>query len=170
MNLNSLITKLNEDDNYVNLLSRSEKKTKKSYLENIVKMTYKLYFKNNEKYKKLLNLLCDVDFENDYNYWTWIEYALLLKIYDNEIKGNDNSIYIEKINYAINSGSELEIHVKKNIIERINLSSFEYSSNKIKDIDTLIENLIRLLKIRFFSLNEKSKVDLIISSIRLNTL
>ncbi|EST59259.1 hypothetical protein K151_730 [Proteus hauseri ZMd44] len=170
MNLNSLITKLNEDDNYVNLLSRSEKKTKKSYLENIVKMTYKLYFKNNEKYKKLLNLLCDVDFENDYNYWTWIEYALLLKIYDNEIKGNDNSIYIEKINYAINSGSELEIHVKKNIIERINLSSFEYSSNKIKDIDTSIENLIRLLKIRFFSLNEKSKVDLIISSIRLNTL
>lgn len=170
MNLNSLITKLNEDDNYVNLLSRSEKKTKKSYLENIVKMTYKLYFKNNEKYKKLLNLLCDVDFENDYNYWTWIEYALLLKIYDNEIKGNDNSIYIEKINYAINSGSELEIHVKKNIIERINLSSFEYSSNKIKDIDTSIENLMRLLKIRFFSLNEKSKVDLIISSIRLNTL
>lgn len=133
-------------------------------------MTYKLYFKNNEKYKKLLNLLCDVDFENDYNYWTWIEYALLLKIYDNEIKGNDNSIYIEKINYAINSGSELEIHVKKNIIERINLSSFEYSSNKIKDIDISIENLIRLLKIRFFSLNEKSKVDLIISSIRLNTL
>lgn len=170
MNLNSLITKLNEDDNYVNLLSRSEKKTKKSYLENIVKMTYKLYFKNNEKYKKLLNLLCDVDFENDYNYWTWIEYALLLKIYDNEIKGNDNSIYIEKINYAINSGSELEIHVKKNIIERINLSSFEYSSNKIKDIDTSIENLMRLLKIRFFSLNEKSKVELIISSIRLNTL
>ncbi|VTP83750.1 Uncharacterised protein [Proteus vulgaris] len=37
MNLNSLIKKLNEDDNYVNLLSRSEKKTKKSYLENIVK-------------------------------------------------------------------------------------------------------------------------------------
>lgn len=29
MNLNSLITKLNEDDNYVNLLSRSEKKQRK---------------------------------------------------------------------------------------------------------------------------------------------
>lgn len=170
MNLNSLIKKLNEDDIYVNLLSRNERKTKKSYLENIVKMTYKLYFKDNEKYKNLLNLLCDVDFENDYNYWTWIEYALLLKIYDNEIKGNDNNIYIEKINYAINSGSELEVHVKKNVIERINLSSFEYNSNKIKDIDISIENLMRLLKIRFFSLNEKSKVDLIISSIRLNTL
>ncbi|AYY79723.1 hypothetical protein I6L78_04375 [Proteus vulgaris] len=170
MNLNSLIKKLNEDDNYVNLLSRSEKKTKKSYLENIVKITYKLYFKENEKYKNLLNLLCDVDFENDYNYWTWIEYALLLKIYDNEIKGNDNSIYIEKINYAINSGSELEVYVKKNVIERIKLNSFEYNSNKIKDIDTSIENLMRLLKIRFFSLNESSKVDLIISSIKLNML
>lgn len=170
MNLNSLIKKLNEDDNYVNLLSRSEKKTKKSYLENIVKITYKLYFKENEKYKNLLNLLCDVDFENDYNYWTWIEYALLLKIYDNEIKGNDNSIYIEKINYAINSGSELEVYVKKNVIERIKLNSFECNSNKIKDIDTSIENLMRLLKIRFFSLNESSKVDLIISSIKLNML
>lgn len=170
MNLNSLIKKLNEDDSYVNLLSQSEKKTKKSYLENIVKMTYKLYFKDNKKYKDLLNLLCDVDFENDYNYWTWIEYALLLKIYDNEIKGNDNNIYIEKINSAINSGSELEVHVKKNVIERIKLNSFEYNSNKIKDIDISIENLMRLLKIRFFSLNEKSKVDLIISSIRLNTL
>ncbi|MCH4257319.1 MAG: hypothetical protein LKF77_18045 [Proteus vulgaris] len=170
MNLNSLIKKLNEDDNYVNLLSRSEKKTKKSYLENIVKITYKLYFKENEKYKNLLNLLCDVDFENDYNYWTWIEYALLLKIYDNEIKGNDNSIYIEKINYAINSGSELEVYVKKNVIERIKLNSLEYNSNKIKDIDTSIENLMRLLKIRFFSLNESSKVDLIISSIKLNML
>lgn len=146
------------------------KKTKKSYLENIVKITYKLYFKENEKYKNLLNLLCDVDFENDYNYWTWIEYALLLKIYDNEIKGNDNSIYIEKINYAINSGSELEVYVKKNVIERIKLNSFEYNSNKIKDIDTSIENLMRLLKIRFFSLNESSKVDLIISSIKLNML
>lgn len=170
MNLNSLIKKLNEDDSYVNLLSQSEKKTKKGYLENIVKMTYKLYFKDNKKYKYLLNLLCDVDFENDYDYWTWIEYALLLKIYDNEIKGNDNSLYIEKINSAINSGSELEVHVKKNVIERINLSSFEYSPNKIKDIDISIENLMRLLKIRFFSLNEKSKVDLIISSIRLNIL
>lgn len=147
-----------------------KKKTKKSYLENIVKITYKLYFKENEKYKNLLNLLCDVDFENDYNYWTWIEYALLLKIYDNEIKGNDNSIYIEKINYAINSGSELEVYVKKNVIERIKLNSFEYNSNKIKDIDTSIENLMRLLKIRFFSLNESSKVDLIISSIKLNML
>lgn len=29
MNLNSLIKKLNEDDNYVNLLSRSEKKQRK---------------------------------------------------------------------------------------------------------------------------------------------
>ncbi|UDN35179.1 DUF6707 family protein [Proteus sp. NMG38-2] len=168
MNLNSLIKKLNEDDNYINLLSQNERKTKKSYLENIVKMAYNLYFKDNEKYKNLLNLLCEVDFENNYNYWTWIEYALLLKIYDNEMKGNINSIYIEKINHAINSGSELEVSVRKNVIERIKLSSFEDISNKIKDIS--IENLMRLLKIRFFSLNERSKVDLIISSIRLNML
>lgn len=170
MNLNSLIKKLNEDNNYVKLLSQSEKKTKKSYLENIVKMTYKLYFKDNEKYKNLLNLLCDVDFENDYNYWTWIEYALLLNIYDNEIKGDDNSIYIEKINYAINSGSELEVHVRQNVIERIKSSSFEYNRNKIEDIDISIENLMRLLKIRFFSLNERSKIDLVISSIKVNML
>lgn len=170
MNLNSLIKKLNEDNNYVKLLSQSEKKTKKSYLENIVKMTYKLYFKDNEKYKNLLNLLCDVDFENDYNYWTWIEYALLLKIYDNEIKGDENSIYIEKINYAINSGSELEVHVRQNVIERIKSSSFEYNQNKIEDIDISIENLMRLLKIRFFSLNERSKIDLVISSIKVNML
>ncbi|NBM55419.1 hypothetical protein GWI68_11650 [Proteus sp. G2669] len=170
MNLNSLIKKLNEDDNYINLLSQNERKTKKSYLENIVKMAYNLYFKDNEKYKNLLNLLCEVDFENNYNYWTWIEYALLLKIYDNEMKGNINSIYIEKINHAINSGSELEVSVRKNVIERIKLSSFEDISNKIKDIDISIENLMRLLKIRFFSLNERSKVDLIISSIRLNML
>ncbi|WP_099074715.1 DUF6707 family protein [Proteus alimentorum] len=170
MNLNSLIKKLNEDNNYVKLLSQSEKKTKKSYLENIVKMTYKLYFKDNEKYKNLLNLLCDVDFENDYNYWTWIEYALLLKIYDSEIKGDDNSIYIEKINYAINSGSELEVHVRQNVIERIKSSSFEYNQNKIEDIDISIENLMRLLKIRFFSLNERSKIDLVISSIKVNML
>lgn len=168
MNLNSLIKKLNEDDNYIKLLSQNERKTKKSYLENIVKMAYNLYFKDNEKYKNLLNLLCEVDFENNYNYWTWIEYALLLKIYDNEMKGNINSIYIEKINHAINSGSELEVSVRKNVIERIKLSSFEDISNKIKDIS--IENLMRLLKIRFFSLNERSKVDLIISSIRLNML
>lgn len=170
MNLNSLTKKLNEDNNYVKLLSQSEKKTKKSYLENIVKMTYKLYFKDNEKYKNLLSLLCDVDFENDYNYWTWIEYALLLKIYDNEIKGDDNSIYIEKINYAINSGSELEVHVRQNVIERIKSSSFEYNQNKIEDIDISIENLMRLLKIRFFSLNERSKIDLVISSIKVNML
>ncbi len=170
MNLNSLIKKLNEDNNYVKLLSQSEKKAKKSYLENIVKMTYKLYFKDNEKYKNLLKLLCDVDFENDYNYWTWIEYALLLKIYDNEIKGDDNSIYIEKINYAINSGSELEVHVRQNVIERIKSSSFEYNQNKIEDIDISIENLMRLLKIRFFSLNERSKIDLVISSIKVNML
>ena len=170
MNLNSLIKKLNEDNNYVKLLSQSEKKTQKSYLENIVKMTYKLYFKDNEKYKNLLSLLCDVDFENDYNYWTWIEYALLLKIYDNEIKGDDNSIYIEKINYAINSGSELEVHVRQNVIERIKSSSFEYNQNKIEDIDISIENLMRLLKIRFFSLNERSKIDLVISSIKVNIL
>lgn len=170
MNLNSLIKKLNEDDNYINLLSQNERKTKKSYLENIVKMAYNLYFKDNEKYKNLLSLLCEVDFENNYNYWTWIEYALLLKIYDNEMKGNINRIYIEKINHAINSGSELEVSVRKNVIERIKLSSFEDISNKIKDIDISIENLMRLLKIRFFSLNERSKVDLIISSIRLNML
>lgn len=170
MNSNSLIKKLNEDNNYVKLLSQSEKKTKKSYLENIVKMTYKLYFKDNEKYKNLLSLLCDVDFENDYNYWTWIEYALLLKIYDNEIKGDDNSIYIEKINYAINSGSELEVHVRQNVIERIKSSSFEYNQNKIEDINISIENLMRLLKIRFFSLNERSKIDLVISSIKVNML
>lgn len=39
MNLNSLIKKLNEDDNYVNLLSRSEKKNKEKL--------FRKYCKNN---------------------------------------------------------------------------------------------------------------------------
>lgn len=168
MNLNVFFKKINE--NYSEIASVSDKKTKKSYLESIVTKTYELYFKNNEKYKNLLSLLCEIDYNHNYDYWTWIEYALFLMVYDNDVKGKDNGFYIDKINSAINSGSELEVFVKKNVISRISLDSFFNDHSNDGNIDASIENIMRLLKIRFFSQSteEKIKVDKIIDSLKLN--
>ncbi|HBC7140695.1 TPA: hypothetical protein KEY06_003523, partial [Proteus mirabilis] len=89
---------------------------------------------------------------------------------DNDVKGKDNGFYIDKINSAINSGSELEVFVKKNVISRISLGSFFNDHSNDGNIDASIENIMRLLKIRFFSQSteEKIKVDKIIDSLKLN--
>ena len=66
---------------YFEKIPLKNKKTKKSFLESAVFLSYILYLIQDKNYLIIVTELSEVEFFSDYDYWTWIEYAICLLAY-----------------------------------------------------------------------------------------
>ncbi|ALX94580.1 hypothetical protein AV650_13885 [Serratia fonticola] len=155
MNIKEAINLINENDEgvafYLGKIPAKNKKTNKAYLESLVKLAYLLSI-SGENCHSLVDVLYEVSFENDYDYWTWIEYVIALKGVVSKRKGDEDTHKqsIKLIMQAVNSGNELQIQVKNNVHKRF-LKGEKLYSDKVayylEQGDIISENNARLLYI-----------------------
>lgn len=117
------IEQQNELKSYIKQIPAKYKKTQKAYLAALVKLSYLLYITQTDQcevVKLLVNELSQIPFEENYDYWTWVEHALILQariaredgqqdIHDQAMKSLDN---------ALNTGEEAVVKVKHNVQAR----------------------------------------------------
>ncbi|WP_317984038.1 DUF6707 family protein [Affinibrenneria salicis] len=92
------------------------------FTESLTRLAYGLYVFGNEALcAELIDRLTQVRFAGDYNYWSWIEYALALKASMAHAAGDTDQAAqaIDRITAPLDIGSELEITVKKRVFARM---------------------------------------------------
>lgn len=123
MNIKSKIEKISPPLNeFVVKIPKKNKKTTIILLESLTRLAYSLYvLKKNSLTDELLDILTEVPFNNDFDSWTWIEYALSLKSKMAREKENltASSEATRKIIMAIEIGNELEISIKRRVFQRM---------------------------------------------------
>ncbi|WP_338522071.1 DUF6707 family protein [Pseudomonas batumici] len=137
-------------------------KSSKLRLEAFSKLAYVLYItKEKELAKFIVSRLAEVPFENNYDYWEWVESALVLKgLLAKE--SNETSAYDSaqaSILEALNSGNELQLKVKLSVHKRflegetLDDEKIRFYANKgdaIAECNERIILLMTLLKLKFF--------------------
>lgn len=112
-----------ELQSYIEQIPAKYKKTQKAYLTALVKLSYLLYItqsKQNSDIKKLLDELSQIPFAENYDYWTWVEYALILQARIAREEGQSD-VYgqaMKRINDALQTGEEAVVKVKHNVQDR----------------------------------------------------
>ncbi|MDX5631080.1 MULTISPECIES: DUF6707 family protein [unclassified Brenneria] len=123
MNIQDQIDKISSSLNdHVQKIPKKNKKTKIIFLESLTRLAYSLYIlKNNPLTNELLDILTKIPFNDDFDYWTWIEYALSLKsrMAREKEELTESSEAIRKIIMATETGSELEISIKRRVFQRM---------------------------------------------------
>lgn len=137
-------------------------KSDKAIIENLTKLAY-FFFSNNQESEAMVicNELAKIDFNNDYDYWTWIEYSLCLRA-ELSLKTNDNEKRKESIALikdALMSGDGLAKKIKIQVHERfmngegINLDEIQNDNKTIpvaEEFETRMIYLMKLLKVKAF--------------------
>ncbi|MEE3664876.1 DUF6707 family protein [Brenneria sp. g21c3] len=123
MNIQDQIDKISPSLNdHVQKIPKKNKKTEIIFLESLTRLAYSLYIlKNNPLTNELLDILTKIPFNDDFDYWTWIEYALSLKsrMAREKEELTESSEAIRKIIMATETGSELEISIKRRVFQRM---------------------------------------------------
>lgn len=123
MNIQDQIDKISSSLNdHVQKIPKKNKKTEIIFLESLTRLAYSLYIlKNNPLTNELLDILTKIPFNDDFDYWTWIEYALSLKsrMAREKEELTESSEAIRKIIMATETGSELEISIKRRVFQRM---------------------------------------------------
>lgn len=119
--LNTRIEKLQNNSQlteYFEKIAVKNRRAKKGFLESAVILSYILYIINDDNYLSIIKELSNIDFFDDYNYWTWIEGAICLLAHDN-YQNNQHDKFSQlkaKLDDTLNQGKdELMISVKKNV-------------------------------------------------------
>lgn len=154
---------------YFEKIPLKNKKTKKSFLESAVLLSYILYLIQDKNYLIIVTELSEVEFFSDYDYWTWIEYAICLLAYQykEENKLEKFNQLKTKLDNTLNQGkNELVITVKKNIHQRflsgemLDKSAINEAINE-KDSSVEIHQrlvfMMRLIKLKVYA--EQSRID-----------
>ena len=108
---------------YIKQIPAKYKKTQKSYLTALVKLSYLLYLTQNDQkpqVKVLLHELSQIPFAENYDYWTWVEHALILQARIAREEGQSD-VYdqaMKCIEEALNTGEEDVVKVKHNVQNR----------------------------------------------------
>lgn len=160
-------------------------KTQKSRIESLTRLAYLLYVINeNDLAEQLTAPLSKIPFENNYDYWVWIEASLVLNGTLARARG-DEPVYADalaRVLAALNTGNELQVTVKRNTHERF-VRGETLSLDKIQDAENegdfategnqRVTYLMSLLKIQFFDKpehypHEKIKADIEENVARIN--
>lgn len=112
-----------ELQSYIEQIPAKYKKTQKAYLAALVKLSYLLYItqsNQNSDIKKLLDELSQIPFAENYDYWTWVEHALILQARIAREEGQqevyDQAMHL--IEEALYTGEEAVVKVKHNVQDR----------------------------------------------------
>lgn len=137
-------------------ISYKKKRNDKDVIESLTKIAYIFYVLDDIRNAELVsNKLASIPFENDYDYWTWIEYAISLRAelaqLDGDSKKFNNSI--AKINDALDTGEGLHKKIRNNVYNRfmtgdgIELDESVLSGKNENLIDIFDFRLIFLMKL-----------------------
>lgn len=117
------IEKQAELQSYIEQIPAKYKKTQKAYLTALVKLSYLLYINQSEQkpqIKSLLDELSRIPFEENYDYWTWVEHALILQARIAREEGQqevyDQAMHL--IEEALHTGEEAVVKIKRNVQDR----------------------------------------------------
>ncbi len=103
---------------YLKKIPHKNKRTEKAQVESLTKLAYVFFLKDEgELCEKIIDLLSCVPFENDYDYWTWLEFSLSLRAYLNH-SGEKGIESLDKINSALNYGDGLPKKIRLNVHAR----------------------------------------------------
>lgn len=148
---------------YIEQIPAKYKKTQKAYLAALVKLSYLLYITQSDQkpqIKELLEELSQIPFEENYDYWTWVEHALVLqaRIAREE---EHQAVYdqsMQLIEDALNTGEEAVVKVKHNVQARFvkgETLSTQTIDAAIKKNDTSMECEQRILYVmKLFKIKE----------------
>ncbi|EOC0062343.1 DUF6707 family protein [Cronobacter turicensis] len=166
MSLKNILSELSEESvaikNAISLLPSKIIKTDKAIVETLTKLAY--FFFIDEKEQEAMAVcdqLANIKFNNDYDYWTWVEYALCLRIELSSRLGDPEKkeISINIIKQALDSGEGLVKKIRNQVHERfMNGEEFGIDEVEIKDSDAEFEArmiyLMKLLKAKAFGGSE----------------
>lgn len=147
---------------HIDTLPAKHKKTAKAVLEATVKLAYVLYALDEKQQASIIaDSVAKIPFANSYDYWTWIEAALVLQGTLAVEQGEDESYQsaLASATAALTSGTELQINVKANVHRRflegqtLN-AQFDQEDDVVYEFDMRIVYLMALLKIDFFGGSE----------------
>lgn len=148
---------------YIEKLPARQKKTAKSFLESVVKLAYVLFATGDvERAGQVANAVSEIPFSNSYDYWTWIEAALVLKG-KLALEAGSTNVYEaarQSAAAALESGTELQITVKANVQKRFMEgqtldNGFDQEEDVVDEFDMRIVYIMALMKIAFFGGSEK---------------
>ncbi|WP_243757217.1 DUF6707 family protein [Cronobacter turicensis] len=156
--LSELSDKNLEIKNAISLLPSKNINTDKSIVETLTKLAY--YFFVGEKEQEAM-VICDelanIKFNNDYDCWTWVEYALCLRIELSLrlINPEKKEMSITIIQEALDSGEGLVKKIRNQVHERfMNGEKFSIDEVESKNYNAEFEArmiyLMRLLKAKAF--------------------
>lgn len=144
---------------WVNLIPKINLITDKKIVESLTKLAFILYIEDKVlEAKAITDKLSNIPFFNDYDYWTWIEFAISLKALIAKNEGQ-NQIFdesLEKINSALNHGEGLVKKVRLNVHQRfmagegVNIDELKNHNNLslADDFDHRLIYLMKLIKIK----------------------
>lgn len=147
---------------HIEKLPAKQKKTAKPVLESVVKLAYVLYLiGDTSRASEIVDAVSEIPFANSYDYWTWVEAALILKGKIATISG-DNERYeaaLETALAALKSGTDLQVTVKTNVHKRFLEGQtldpdFEDKTDVVCEFEMRIIYIMALLKIEFFGGSE----------------
>lgn len=166
MKLKSMLDNLSQKNeiikNAISLLPSKSIKTDKAIVETLAKLAYYFYIDSKEQEAMIVcDQLANINFNNDYDYWTWIEYALCLrvelssKVGDSEKEQNSVSLMKE----ALDSGAVIVRKIKSQVHERfMNGEGVNVDEAGNMEPDTDFEYrmiyVMKLLKIKAFGGSE----------------
>ncbi|EQA1703839.1 DUF6707 family protein [Cronobacter dublinensis] len=166
MKLKSMLDNLSEKNeiikNAISLLPSKSIKTDKAIVETLAKLAYYFYIDSKEQEAMVVcDQLANINFNNDYDYWTWIEYALCLRVElsskfgDSEKEQNSVSLMKE----ALDSGAAIVRKIKNQVHERfMNGEGVNVDEAGNMEPDTEFEYrmiyVMKLLKIKAFGGSE----------------
>ncbi|EKK4083657.1 hypothetical protein PNF79_004378 [Cronobacter dublinensis] len=166
MKLKSMLDNLSQKNeiikNAISLLPSKSIKTDKAIVETLAKLAYYFYIDSKEQEAMIVcDQLANINFNNDYDYWTWIEYALCLRVElsskfgDSEKEQNSVSLMKE----ALDSGAVIVRKIKSQVHERfMNGEGVNVDEAGNMEPDTEFEYrmiyVMKLLKIKAFGGSE----------------
>ena len=156
-------------------------KTDKGIVESLTKIAFILYIKKDFKNAmSIVDKLSGIEFNNDYDYWTWIEYAIALRAEISIINNDDekNKDSIKKIIDALNSGEGLPKKIKINVHNRfmagesVELDNSNFSSKNTNFYDNFSHRLIyqmALVKLKVLGASKEYPIGKVTSNIESNS-
>ncbi|MFW0827203.1 DUF6707 family protein [Cronobacter dublinensis] len=166
MKLKSMLDNLSQKNeiikNAISLLPSKSIKTDKAIVETLAKLAYYFYIDSKEQEAMIVcDQLANINFNNDYDYWTWIEYAFCLRVElsskfgDSEKEQNSVSLMKE----ALDSGAAIVRKIKSQVHERfMNGEGVNVDEAGNMEPDTEFEYrmiyVMKLLKIKAFGGSE----------------
>ncbi|WP_046215999.1 DUF6707 family protein [Paenibacillus wulumuqiensis] len=155
MKLKEALSIIHDDTEAADYLSRTParaRRTTKGELETCVRLGWLLYVTGEpEAAGQLIEPLTAVSFENNYDHWTWIEYALVLQVQLSAGAADEEKVRqhaISAVEQAVQTGEESIVQVKQKVHGRFLRGETLHPENiekAVQDKDDIREANYRLI-------------------------